>query len=465
MDVLEELRQSLGPEAVLVGEEVALRGNGWGRRDPCRARALVRPRDTAELARVLRACHRAGQPVVIHGGMTGLVAGAVARPEEIALSLERMTAIEEVDPVGRTMTVQAGVALEAIQRAAEEAGCLFPLDLGARGSCTIGGNAATNAGGNQVLRYGMTRAQILGLEAVLADGTVIDDLRKMLKNNAGYDLKQLFIGAEGTLGVVTRLVLRLRARPRSENTALVAVDSFAGVTRLLGASEEHLGGDLTAFEVMWEDFYRTVTTEPAKGRPPLAYGHPYYAIVEMLGSHPESDATRFEGLLAEAVEQGWAADAALAGSRAERRALWALRDDVEQLGRYAPIFTFDVGVPISRMESYVAEVRSGLAEEFPDLEVVCIVFGHLGDGNLHPTVGVGDSSPETRRRVERRVYGPLRERGGSVSAEHGIGLEKQPYLSWSRGAAEIELMRTLKSALDPQGILNPGRVIPPAGES
>jgi FAD/FMN-containing dehydrogenase len=465
MDVLEEIRGALGPDAVLVGEEVALRGNGWGRRDPCRARALVRPRDTEEVARVLRACHSSGQPVVVHGGMTGLVSGAVARPDEIALSLERMTAIEQVDPVGRTMTVQAGVTLEAVQQAAEAAGCLFPLDLGARGSCTIGGNAATNAGGNHVLRYGMTRAQVLGLEAVLADGTVIDDLRRMLKNNAGYDLKQLFIGAEGTLGVITRLVLRLRARPRSENTALVAVDSFEGVTRLLGASEEHLGGDLTAFEVMWENFYRTVTTEPASNRPPLPHGHPYYVIVEMLGSHPESDAARFEELLAEAVEQGYAADAALAGSRAERRAIWAMRDDVEQLGRFAPVFTFDVSMPIALVESYVDEVRRGLAEEFPDREVVCIVFGHLGDGNLHPTVGVGDSSQEARRRVERRVYGPLRERGGSVSAEHGIGLEKQPYLSWSRGATEIELMRTLKNVLDPKGILNPGRVIPPAGAS
>ena len=460
LDVLDELKRALDPDSVLEGEQVSLRSNGWGRRDACRARAVVRPRDTEAVSTVLRLCHAAGQPIVLHGGMTGLVGGAVARPEEIALSLERMTAIEEVDPVGRTMTVQAGVTLERIQRAAEEAGCLFPLDLGARGSCTIGGNVATNAGGNHVLRYGMTRAQVLGLEAVLADGTVIDDLRKMLKNNAGYDLKQLFIGSEGTLGVVTRVVLRLRARPRSENTALVAVDSFEGITRLLTASEEHLGGDLTAFEVMWEDFYRTTTTEPARNRPPLPYGHPYYVIVEMLGSHPESDAARFEGLLAEAVEEGIAADAVLAGSRSERRAIWAIRDDVEQLGRHAPIFTFDVSVPIARMESYVDELRTGLAAEFPDRELHCIVFGHLGDGNLHPTVAVGESGPEVRRRVEARVYGPLRERGGSVSAEHGIGLEKQPYLSWSRGPAEIEMMRTLKRALDPKGILNPGRVIP-----
>jgi FAD/FMN-containing dehydrogenase len=463
MEILEQIRAALDADAVVEGERVALRSNGWGRRDACRARALVRPRDTEGVATVLRLCHAAGQPVVLHGGMTGLVSGAVATSAEIALSLERMTQIEEVDAVGRTMTVQAGVTLERIQQAAEEAGCLFPLDLGARGSCTIGGNVSTNAGGNHVLRYGMTRAQVLGLEAVLADGTVIDDLRKMLKNNAGYDLKQLFIGSEGTLGVVTRVVLRLRARPRSENTALVAVDSFEGITRLLAASEEHLGGDLTAFEAMWEDFYRTVTTEPARNRAPLPYGHPYYVIVEMLGSHPQSDAARFEELLAEAVEQGWAADAVLASSRAERRAIWAMRDDVEQLARHAPLFTFDVSVPIARMESYVAELRAGLAEEFPDREVTCIVFGHLGDGNLHPNVAVGETSPEIRRRVEARVYGPLRARGGSVSAEHGIGLEKQPYLSWSRGPAEIDMMRTLKRALDPKGILNPGRVVPPAG--
>jgi FAD/FMN-containing dehydrogenase len=356
------------------------------------------------------------------------------------------------------MTVQAGVTLQAAQERADAEGLLLALDLGARGSCTIGGNVATNAGGNHVIRYGMTRAQVLGLEAVLADGTVITDLGKMLKNNAGYDLKQLFIGSEGTLGVVTRVVLRLWPRPRGEATALVACAGFGKVVELLAEAQRRLGGDLAAFEVMWPEFYEIVTTPPAKSSPPLDHGYPVYALLEALGASPEEDHARFEGFLAAALESELIEDAAIATSRPERRALWALRDSVDQLARLGPIYTFDVSLPISTMEGYVAEVRERVAREWPDPK--CVVFGHLGDGNLHVIVGVGQSGPAIRTRVEHAVYDPLRERRGSVSAEHGIGIEKRPWLPWSRGPAEIALMRRLKAALDPKGILNPGKVLP-----
>jgi len=238
---------------------------------------------------------------------------------------------------------------------------------------------------------------------------------------------------------------------------LAALDGFDQVIQLLSAVDEGLGGSLSAFEVMWEDFYVLVTTEPAHSRPPLPFGHPYYVLVEALGADQETDNDRFEKTLHECMEQGLLDDAVVATSRAERDKLWEMRDDVEQLGRIAPEFTFDVSLVLGDMESYVAEVRESVAKRWP--EGKCIVFGHLGDGNLHVVIGVGDGSTEVRRQVEELVYGPLRDRSGSVSAEHGIGTEKLPYLSWSRSETELALMRTLKNTLDPHGLLNPGKVL------
>jgi FAD/FMN-containing dehydrogenase len=456
-DIVSRLTRELGPDAVLLGDDVRSRSTGWGRPGPNLAKAIVRPRTTEEVSTTLRLCWEAHQPVVPQGGLTGLVGGATPVEGEIALSLERMTAIEEVDVATRTMVVEAGAPLQAIQQKADEHDLLFPLDLGARGSCTIGGNVATNAGGNRVIRYGMTRDMVLGLEAVLADGTVLSSLNRMLKNNAGYDLKHLFIGSEGTLGIVTRVVLRLRQKPRSHNAALVAVPDFEKVTALLARVDGGLGGTLSAFEVMWEPFYRLVTTAPARTQPPLPHGHPFYVLIESLGSNQEHDSDRFEAVLDESMAAGLLTDAVLAKSRAERDKLWAMRDDVEQMGRLAPIFTYDISLPIPTMPSYVDEVRAGLEARWKD--PACVVFGHLGDGNLHVIVGVGNGDLPTRRQVEEIVYGPLRSRGGSVSAEHGIGTEKRKYLPWSRTEAEVALMRALKQTLDPRGILNPGKVI------
>ena len=457
-EIEERLIEALGADAVLLGDDAEMRSTGWGRPEPCMARAIVRPANTEEVSKVLGLCHELGVGVVAQGGLTGLVGGTVPGKEEIGLSLERMNHIESVDRVGRTMTVQAGVPLQAIQTRADEEELLFPLDLGARGSCQIGGNISTNAGGNRVIRFGMTRDMVLGLEVVLADGTIVTSLNKMIKNNAGYDLKHLFIGSEGTLGVVTRAVLRLRNRPRSHCAALLAVDSFEQVVTLLGKADEGLGGTLSAFEVMWENFYTLITTAPAKSQPPLEHGSPYYILVEALGSDQGNDSERFESVLENCYEDGLISDAAVATSRAERDKLWEMRDDVEQLQRHAPTFTFDVSLAIADMESYIAEVKSGLTGKWPDAR--CFVFGHLGDGNLHVVASVGDGSPETRLAVENFVYGPLRERAGSVSAEHGVGTEKQPYLDWSRTPEEMALMRLLKQTLDPKGLLNPGKVLP-----
>jgi FAD/FMN-containing dehydrogenase len=455
--VLRDIQELLGPQGVLLGEAVRARAANI-KGDPCQAAAIVRPGSTAELARVMALCHAAGQPVVPLGGGTGLVEGGVASEQEVIVSLERMNRIEELDTLGRSMLVQAGVPLQSVQEQAEAAGLMFPVDLGARGSATIGGMIATNAGGNRVLRYGMMREQVLGLEVVLADGTVVSSLARFIKNNAGYDLKHQFIGSEGTLGIVTRVMLRLRPLPQSRHSALLAVQEYGQVMEMLTLLDRGLGGALSSFEVMWNDFYRTIVTDNPRHTPPLAEIHPYYVLVEALGADAAAAQERFEAVLEQAMEAGLVVDAALAQSRAQQDALWAIRDDIPRLRDVlTPAFGFDISLSLRDMEQYVAEIRSRIGERWPQARMV--VFGHLGDGNIHVVAAVGSDDEHTREEVEQIVYGALRERGGSISAEHGIGLEKRAYLSYSRSEPEIALMRTLKTALDPKGILNPGKIL------
>lgn len=455
-NIIDELRHIVGADGILTGDDVSARAVGIWDSTGIDAAAIVRPGNTGEVAAVMHACDAAAQAVTAHGGRTGLVEGQNTTGDDIVLSLERMDQIEQIDSAGRTMTVQAGVPLQVIQEAAESEGLYFPVDLGARGSCTIGGNVSTNAGGNGVIRYGMTRDNILGLEAVLADGTVISSLNKMIKNNAGYDLKQLFIGTEGTLGIVTRVVLRLREAPRSQNTALLAANEFSAVIDLLKFLDRELGGTLSAFEVMWQDFYTLVTTAPAKSTPPLEQTHAFYILVESRGAEPESDSERFQSVLMRAMNKDLIDDVVIAKSQAERNALWAIRDDVEQGQRYGRPFIFDVSLQIQDMESYINKVKHELDRAWPGNH--CFIFGHLGDGNLHYNIVVGDFSDNARHSVESIVYGPLQEINGSISAEHGIGLEKKPYLSLCRNEAEIALMKKIKQSLDPKGILNPGKI-------
>ena len=457
--LLNDLVAIVGPAGVLLGDDVSQRSVDWFTGAPCRAKAIVRPRNTEQLSKVMVLCYQADQPVVTHGGMTGIVHGGVASPEELVVSLELMNQIEEVDPVGSTIHVQAGVTLQQVQEAAGEIDMQFPLDLGARGSCTIGGNIATNAGGIRVIRYGMMRQQVLGLEAVLSDGTVVSSLNKMLKNNAGYDLKQLFIGSEGTLGIVTRAVLRLQPHMPSEQTALVAVPSFDALTKLLSLTSQALANSLSAFEALWNNHYKLMTTESGKHAPLLADDSPFYAIIETLGLDETQDAEHFSLILQKALEAGLITDAVLASSRAQRQGIWAIREDIEELVKeLKPMFSYDVSLPIPHMKAYVDILEEKLQAQWPQTGKM-VVFGHLGDGNLHIMITVRDDSPQSRRQVEQLVYSPLKEYSGSISAEHGIGLEKRDYLSISRSSEEIALMKRLKTALDPKWLLNPGKVV------
>lgn len=455
-----QLRNALGPAAVLFGADIPARNcNDWSTQAPNTPIAVVRPVDAAGVSAALRACREAGIPVVPQGGLTGLCGGARPEPGWVALSMERMVGIEEIDPDSATMTVWAGTPLEAVQRAAADAGLYFALDLGARGSCAIGGNLSTNAGGNRVIRYGMARELVLGLEWVLPDGTIVTSLNKMMKNNAGYDLKQLFIGSEGTLGVITRIVLRLHPQPGCTMAALCALPDYASVVRLLGAARRGLGPLLSAFEVMWPDYWQVVT-ERVGVRPPVSGGHGLYVLVEAQGTDEAIDGPRFAAWLERLLEEGAIADAAVAQSVADTQSFWALRDAcAEFFPTLGPHVSFDVALAVRDMDAFAARCKAALLRNIPGCESV--YYGHIGDGNLHLVAWVDGLSVKNqpKKQMDETIYGLVREFKGSISAEHGIGTAKKPYLGHARSEAEIALMRTLKQALDPHGLLNPGKVI------
>ncbi len=460
MALLEELIAALGAEAVRVGQAIPVQHHAdWSGMAPVTPLALVLPANTEQVAQAMRICHAHRIAVVPQGGLTGLAGGAVPRADAVALSLSRMNRIETVDTAAATMQVQAGATLQAVQQAAGEQDLQFGVDLGARGSCQIGGNISTNAGGNGVLQFGMMREQVLGLEVVLADGTILPMLRPMLKNNTGYDLKQWFIGAEGTLGIVTRAVLRLRAAPSARATALLGISQYPQVLAVLSLLQRQFPGALAAFELMWDDFF-SLSLQWSQMCSPLAGTHPLYVLLDVTGNSAEALAGALQDALANAMEQGLVADAVVAQSETQARTLWRLREaPAEFPSRLEPI-NFDISLPVARLGEFADDCIQALSARWPAHQSVR--FGHIGDSNLHLTTDArtlaGLTRAQAEQQVESLVYGLVEQAGGSISAEHGIGLLKKPFLGASRSPAELAAMQAIKQALDPHNLLNPGKV-------
>lgn len=454
-DILDKLRDIVGAGRLVAGDEVRKIAFPWGTHEGCAARAIVYPESTGEVSRILSVCNDHRQTVVPFGGLTNLVQGCATESGDIVLSLQRMNQIEELDAGARTLTAQAGVTLHDAQQAADAAGLYFPVDIGARSNCMLGGIVSTNAGGTKVIRYGMTRDSVLGLEAVLADGTLLTSMNRYLKNNSGFDLKQLFIGSEGVLGVITRVVFRLAERSTSHNVALLACERFDDVVATLALTHEHLAHTLTGFEVMWNNFYERAVEPLGRLPPPLPPGHPFYVLVESMGVDSARDEAQFESALQALLARNIVSDGVMAKSDRERAEIWAIRDEVEPVIENS--HNFDVSLKSAEAGEYVARLEKAIPADVSDTEVVA--FGHLGDNNVHVCVQMTDRSPERVHAVEKIVYEELRPFDGAISAEHGIGLEKRPWLPISRSEAEIALMTRLKRMLDPNDILNPGKVV------
>lgn len=433
------------------------------------AMAVVRPGNTEEVAGVMRLCHREGVAVVPQGGNTGMCGGAVpdSSGRQLVVSLTRMRRIRDIDVANQTITADAGTILQTVQEAAAGVDKLFPLSLGAQGSCTIGGNLATNAGGTAVLRYGTMRDLTLGLEVVLPDGRIWNGLRGLRKDNTGFDLKHLFIGAEGTLGIITAAVLKLFPAVRSRATAWIAMRTTRAAVDLIDAFREVAGDRLTAFELMSRQSVDFVVHHCPGARNPLGGHHPWYALVELSDSLPGAGLGEvIELALERAVERDLVADAVVASSAAQSAALWALREGISEAQNHeGPSLKHDVTVPVSSIPDFVARTDAELDKVVPGIRIV--TYGHVGDGNLHYNLSKPPGSDDDAFRALAAdlagvIYDQTSAVNGSISAEHGLGQAKVGIIADYKETTELSLMRDIKQLLDPRGLMNPGKVVPPA---
>ena len=468
-DLIESLRSAVGPDHVLTEGDLSAYEQDWRRRRHGKALAVVRPANTEQVAAVVRACAAAGAPIVVQGGNTSLSVGSTpdASGREVVLSLTRMNAVRALDKDNLTLTVEAGCILQNVQDIADQAGLLFPLSLAAEGSCTMGGNLGTNAGGTQVVRYGNTRDLCLGLEVVTAQGEIWNGLRGLRKDNTGYDLRDLFIGSEGTLGVITAATLKLFPKPAAQLTAWAAVPSMAHAVALLGLAHQHLGAGLTGFEVMGQFALGLVHKHMPQLRVPFVDQSdvPYCVLLENSDSESEEHArSRFEALLEVALEAGCVSDAVVAENLTQAHTLWHIRESIPLAQAEEGLnIKHDISVPISRIPAFVEHTDALLAREIPGVRLVN--FGHLGDGNLHYNVQAPASSDakvflrEQEDRVNQLVYEAVAQFGGSFSAEHGVGALKVAELQHYQSPVALGMMRAIKQALDPHNLMNPGRVL------
>ncbi|MEK8033263.1 FAD-binding oxidoreductase [Ideonella sp. DXS29W] len=457
----------------IVGAEQVLQGDGldsyevdWRKRYRGRALAVVRPGQADEVAAVVRACAAAGVPIVPQGGNTGLVGGGVPDDSgrQVLMSLTRLNGIRQIDADNLTMTVEAGCVLQAVQQEADAHDLLFPLSLAAEGSCTIGGNLASNAGGTQVLRYGNARELCLGLEVVTPQGELWSALSGLRKNNTGYDLRDLFIGSEGTLGIITAATLKLFPRPASTVTALAACESVEAAVRLLGLARRRLGADLTGFELM-QRFALSLVAQHFPQLPQPLPTAPWTVLIETGGTAAESEEReRMSAVLESAMEEGDVSDAVVASSLAQSQGLWHLRESIPLAQSQEGLnIKHDISLPVSDIAGFVERMAATLAQAAPGSRIVC--FGHLGDGNLHYNLqapagaAAADFLARHESRINQLVYDEVQRLGGSFSAEHGIGALKRDELARRGSAVGVRMMRAIKDALDPTGIMNPGRVV------
>ena len=464
---LRQLQTLLGATDVLTGTDAQPHLQDWRKRYRGQALCVARPGTTAEVAAVVRACAAAGVAIVPQGGNTSLVGGATPEPagHSIVLSLQRMDRVRRMDVANQTITVEAGCILQQLQQTAADAGWLFPLSMGSEGSCTIGGNLGTNAGGTQVLRYGNTRELCLGLEVVTPQGEVLDMLSGLRKDNTGYDLRDLYIGSEGTLGVITAATLRLYPQPRAQLTAWAAVPSVQAATELLNLARERLGASLTGFEMMAQFALELVDRHFPQLRVPLYQDTPYCVLLENSDQESEEHARAlFESLLESAMEQGCVTDAIVAENLSQAQNLWHMRESISLAQAEEGLnIKHDISLPISAIADFVAQTDAALAAAIPGVRIVN--FGHLGDGNLHynvqAPVGVdpADFLREQEPAINTLVFDAVQRFQGSISAEHGIGQLKRDTLPDYKSPVALQLMQAVKQALDPQGIMNPGRVM------
>ncbi|MFB0899927.1 MAG: FAD-binding oxidoreductase [Polaromonas sp.] len=466
-DFLQNLRSICGDAYVLTDGDLQAWEMDWRKRARGKALAVVRPGNTDEVARIVKACVAAQVSLVPQGGNTGLVVGSIPDDsgQQVVLSLQRLRAVREIDPANMTITVDAGCVLQSLQDAARQAGFLFPLSLAAEGSCTIGGNLATNAGGTQVLRYGNARDLCLGLEVVTAAGDIWHGLSGLRKDNTGYDLRDLYIGSEGTLGIITAATLKLYPLPAARLTAWAAVDSMDDAIKLLGMAHQHLGAGLTGFEVMGQFALSLVAQHFSQLKVPLYETSAFCVLLECSDQESEAHArVQFERLLEAAFEGGCVSDAVVAESLAQAKQLWHVRESIPLAQAEEGLnIKHDISIAVSHMSAFVRSTDALLQQEIPGVRLVN--FGHLGDGNLHYNVQapVGSDGPAFLRdwedQVNTLVYESVQKFGGSISAEHGVGSLKVEKLEIHKSPVALGLMRSLKTALDPNNIMNPGKVL------
>ncbi|KAI4255510.1 MAG: hypothetical protein LQ352_002540 [Teloschistes flavicans] len=437
----------------------------WMRKYKGHTKLVIKPGSTAELSKALKYCNDNMLAVVPQGGNSGLVGGSVPVYDEIVVSTSRMNQIRSFDPVSGTLVVDAGCILETVDKFLADKGHIFPLDLGAKGSCQIGGNVATNAGGLRLLRYGSLHGNVLGLEVVLPDGTIMDDLTTLRKNNTGYDLKQLFIGAEGTLGMITKVSLLCPRRSPAVNVALFGLESFEQVQRAYREAKGQLSEILSAFELM-DGRSQDLVHEVTRKKRPLEGEHPFYCLIETSGSNAEHDGAKLESFLEYVMEEGIVLDGVLAQDETQMQSFWSWREGItECLGHWGGVYKYDLSIPLTQLYDLVEDTRArltsaGLVGEGPEHPVVAVLgYGHMGDCNLHLNIATRGFNKAVEEKLEPFVYEWIAKRNGSISAEHGLGLQKKAYIGYSRSETMIRLMKQVKNLFDPRGIMNPYKYI------